>query len=643
MRIMAKCHIDSRMRRVLVVLAALAVGLALSVPVGANAASVAASSAVTPKVEICGQGAAVVRPTSMTLTCADNGEIATHLHWSNWTAARATATGTVTWRPCTALCADSRRWSHTSASFTLTSPVTENGKGVLFTRLTLHVTGHTPRGFKRDLAFDEAPTGLAAPQQSGMQATPSAAPSGTLGYAAIEGFWIIAGGPNGSAGSYTDAQVAAAITGAESSYLPGIIQPGVDYCGAGADRAGWGLWQITCGNSVPQYGTNFQVLDPWNNAEAAVYKCRQDMAAGYNCFAPWSTYASGTYAPNLQHTSPDTNLTDPGQYVQINSTPPGTPSSPAPDPGSTYGPPMPHRGTSPSIAAVAGSGYVEAFQNSQGYLCNRTESGVSACTNLPMMAATSPSITGLAGGGYVEAYQNPQGYLCNRLETGTQACTNLQMAPGTSPSIAGTTNGGYTEAFQASTGILWNRNSAGTAAATTLGMDPGSSPSISALTGGGYAEAFQNPQGYLCNRLETGTWACTTLGMRPGTSPSIVGTTNGGYTEAFQASTGILWNRNSAGTAATTSLGMDQRSSPSISALTGGGYAEAFQNPQGYLCNRLETGTWACTTLGMRPGTSPSIAGATNGGYTEAFQASTGILWNRNSAGTAASTGLGMM
>ena len=49
--------------------------------------------------------------------------------------------------------------------------------------------------------------------------------------------------------------------------------------------------------------------------------------------------------------------------------------------------------TSPSIAAVAGSGYVEAFQNPQGYLCNRTESGVSACTSLGMMAGTSPSIT----------------------------------------------------------------------------------------------------------------------------------------------------------------------------------------------------------------------------------------------------------
>ena len=82
--------------------------------------------------------------------------------------------------------------------------------------------------------------------------------------------------------------------------------------------------------------------------------------------------------------------------------------------------------TSPSIAAVAGSGYVEAFQNPQGYLCNRSENGAYNCTNLPMMAGTSPSITGLAGGGYVEAYQNPQGYLCNRLETGTQACTSLQ-------------------------------------------------------------------------------------------------------------------------------------------------------------------------------------------------------------------------
>jgi len=28
------------------------------------------------------------------------------------------------------------------------------------------------------------------------------------------------------------------------------------------ESAGWGLWQITCGNSDPQLGSDFQVLDP---------------------------------------------------------------------------------------------------------------------------------------------------------------------------------------------------------------------------------------------------------------------------------------------------------------------------------------------------------------------------------------------
>jgi hypothetical protein len=272
-----------------------------------------------------------------------------------------------------------------------------------------------------------------------------------------------------------------------------------------------------------------------------------------------STYLSG------QKTSSGFNKTVTSPYIPHGSlsVPPGkifTVSATVTGPGGTFvNAPNACRtssATSPSIAAVAGSGYVEAFQSDTGVLCNRTESGVYACTGLQMMAGTSPSITGLAGGGYVEAYQNPQGYLCNRLESGVQACTNLQMMEGTSPSIAGTADGGYTEAFQASTGILWNRNNNGTAATTSLGMDNSSSPSITALAGGGYVEAFQNPQHNLCNRLETGTQACTSLGMMAGTSPSIAGTANGGYTEAFQASTGILWNRNNNGTAATTSLGM---------------------------------------------------------------------------------------
>ena len=304
----------------------------------------AAAALASPAVKDCGAGRSLVRPASMILTCADNGELADHLTWSRWGPALATAVGTVTWRVCTPNCADSKRWDSARADVTLADPAREPGKRVLFTRLILHVIGWTPHGFIRDITFSEAPVAAPAHRAGGPgsrgpgthRVRPQAA-SGTLGYAQIEGFWVSARGPSGSDGAvpgYTYPQVAAAITGAESSFYPGIIQPGVDYCGAGADRAGWGLWQITCGNSVPQYGTDFQILDPWNNAEEAVYK--YDQAGG---FSPWSTYTSGAYAHYLQHTGASQSENDPGEYYQINSTPPGTPSSPGANPGSTYGPP----------------------------------------------------------------------------------------------------------------------------------------------------------------------------------------------------------------------------------------------------------------------------------------------------------------
>jgi hypothetical protein len=263
----------------------------------------------------------------------------------------------------------------------------------VFTRLQLHVTGATPRGFMRNLAFDEAPVTTPAPGPQTRRAPVPSAPSGTLGYAEIEGYWLYAGGPNGSGGGgYTQAQVAAAITGAESSFLPGVIQPDVDYCGSGSDRAGWGLWQITCGNSVPQYGTDFQVLDPWNNAEEAVYKCDQDVAAGYNCFTPWATWTSGAYEQFLQNTGADMSISDPGQYTQVNSTPPGTPSSPAPDPGSTYGPPMPNAATSYVFWKGQGSGYDlwEAQGASDAGLSGPYDRGMGPL-NSPPAAAVDPS------------------------------------------------------------------------------------------------------------------------------------------------------------------------------------------------------------------------------------------------------------
>lgn len=348
--------------------------LALAAPVSAVAASTASATSIAsatatsanPAVEVCGQGTPVVQPTSVILTCADNGEVAANLKWTSWTGTRATATGDVTWRSCAERCANSRQWASATADITLSDPVREPGAGVLFTRLTMHATGATPKGFMRDLSYSEAPTasGTSAPapqpSTSGTRPTPAAseAPSGTLGYAQIQGFWIIAGGPTTTVNGYTDDQIAAAITGAESSFEPGIIQAGVDYCGPGADRAGWGLWQITCGNSVPAYCTDFHILDPWNNAEAAVEKFK-----GAGGFTPWSTYTSGAYLSHLQHTTADQSVTDPGEYVQVNATPSGTPATSVPQPGSTCGPAMPGGTTSSTIVYTGPTtaGYNDTF------------------------------------------------------------------------------------------------------------------------------------------------------------------------------------------------------------------------------------------------------------------------------------------
>jgi PKD repeat protein len=357
-----------RLIRAIIPAAALAVavgtGTAAAASVGQPQGNAAQGQAATAVLD-CGEGAALVRPASLTLACADEGELAEHLVWSSWTASSASATGTVTWRNCATDCADATQWKSTSADITLADPVSEPGQGVLFTRLNLDVTGTTPAGFQRAVSFSEAPVPAAlsssapAPAQAMTPAVqPASAPSGALSYSKIEGYWIIAGGPDATVtisgvGTNTQAQIAAAITGAESSFLPGIIQPGVDYCGAGADRAGWGLWQITCGNSVPKFGTNFQVLDPWNNAEAAVTKCKQDEAAGFNCFAPWATWLSGAYVQFLNHDAADKKIGDPGEYKQINATPPGTPAKPKADPGSKSGPTMP--GTAPPKAAFSSS------------------------------------------------------------------------------------------------------------------------------------------------------------------------------------------------------------------------------------------------------------------------------------------------
>jgi hypothetical protein len=539
----------------------------------------------------CGTGAAQVRPGSMILTCADDGELGTNLHWTSWGASQATATGTVTWRACGRLCADSKSWDHASADFTLTRPVARHGKAALFTELTMHVTGRTPRGFMRNLSWSEATTGATTPRPDYRQShgLPTAAPSGTLGYAQIEGYWIIAGGPNGSAGSYTQAQVAAAITGAEASFLPGVIQPDVDYCGAGADRAGWGLWQITCGNSVSQYGTDFQVLDPWNNAEAAVYKCKQDEALGDNCFDPWSTYTSGAYAQFLQHTSADTNISDPGQYVQVNSTPPGTPSSPAPDPGSKYGPPMPGSATSYVFWKGQGTGYDlwQAQGSSTGSLSGPTNHGMGPLNSAPA-AAVDPA------NGYTYVYwegQAPQDDLWEAYWNGSK-----WVGP-------------------------YNR-----------GMGPLGSAPTAAVNSSGTAYVFwkgQNNDLYEASGPATGTLSGpTNRGMGPLGSAPTVGINSSSYTYVYWEGTApqddlyeAYWNGSKFAGPYNRGEG-PMGSAPSV-AVTGGGTAYVFwkgQNSQLYEAQGAATGALSGpSSKGMGPLGSAPTAGVDSNGATYVY------------------------
>jgi Lysozyme like domain len=82
------------------------------------------------------------------------------------------------------------------------------------------------------------------------------------------------------------AVVATAITEPESGRDSTIVQAGQPYA-----TTGWGLWQITPGDSVPQFGINRAMLDPLNNAKAGHFKWRD--AGG---FGPWTTFVDGAYA-----------------------------------------------------------------------------------------------------------------------------------------------------------------------------------------------------------------------------------------------------------------------------------------------------------------------------------------------------------
>jgi hypothetical protein len=105
----------------------------------------------------------------------------------------------------------------------------------------------------------------------------------TSSYAQIEGYWDQAGG------NPSEAPVMAAIAEAESSGN-NVEQSGQPYA-----TTGWGLWQITPGDSDPSIGVDSALLNPLTNAKVAVQK---EETQGLSA---WTTYTDGEYLRFMQN------------------------------------------------------------------------------------------------------------------------------------------------------------------------------------------------------------------------------------------------------------------------------------------------------------------------------------------------------
>jgi hypothetical protein len=112
---------------------------------------------VMPAVEDCGLGKPEVRPSYLTLACADANTLGSHLKWSKWGPTEAYATGIYTWNTCVPYCAASKVWDSTAANFTLSKAVKTKSSGWLFETLLVHITGKLPRHIAATETISEAP------------------------------------------------------------------------------------------------------------------------------------------------------------------------------------------------------------------------------------------------------------------------------------------------------------------------------------------------------------------------------------------------------------------------------------------------------------------------------------------------------
>jgi hypothetical protein len=593
-------------------------GITLMAAMPANA-STAASAAASPAVENCGTGAALTQPGSLILTCADHGMVAGQLNWQSWTATQATATATVTWAE------SATQQDSTTADIALSAPVTQPDGTVLFTQLTIQVTGSTPSGFIRTASFSEAPAPAPTASPAGVpagssKATPAAA-SGSLNTAAIGGYWELAGGPS------SGAETAEEITGAEASFDPGIIQAGMPY-----STTGWGLWQITPGNSEPTFGEDYQLLDPWNNAEAAVAKYNGDG----DSFDPWTTYVDGKYEDfQSDAQTPNTSLTDPGQYEPINSGPSGTHNSSAP--GSKFG---------PSLSTTPPDAFRAVFQDNQNALAGYSSTKSNFTTGLNMVAGTSPAVARLSGGTFQAAFEGNGNVLTLLHLGGSTINTGLGMEAGTSPSIAALPGGAWVAAFEDNDNQLYLYKSTGSTINTKIGMAPGTDPAIAAQSDGSFRVVFQNSGNVMAGYNSSGSTFTTGYGMDPNSSPALAAEPDGTYEAAPAANNDTLVTAH-IGTSVTdnpTKLTMHKATDPSVAVASAGNFRVVYQNTGSVLAGYNSSGSTFTTSYGMTGGTSPSIAAEPDGSYEAAFEANNDhlVTVQINSSISDTDTGLGM-
>jgi hypothetical protein len=76
-----------------------------------------------------------IEPTEIVLACADYGALLEGLHWKSWTAASATAVGTLVYNDCTPSCAAGHHHRVPATSVTLTAPVHGAGGQVVWSRI----------------------------------------------------------------------------------------------------------------------------------------------------------------------------------------------------------------------------------------------------------------------------------------------------------------------------------------------------------------------------------------------------------------------------------------------------------------------------------------------------------------------------